>query len=285
MNKAVFVILLRRILFLLVVLKLVNSFILVLQSEECRKYYASHFLMPITYDEKVAAAFHFVVDLTYSIYTSLGFTCVVLGIAEIVGAIFCHTKPVINFAVGISALCIFSAEIIAVVVLKYFVDTFDEAIEQTTTDLFDSVNFVQEEARTRLADYVTSSGEHFVYKDGWSVVGHEDSTNQRYIDFIQTILKCCGLTGRFYWAVPPPVSCCSDEYDHSNCSFAVANFLPCLTRYERFRHLQARLQIQAMVYTLMTLATAIISLYLACTKIKYLKKPSSSDDNQPQYPK
>lgn len=104
---------------------------------------------------------------------------------------------VLVLQVGISALCIFSAEIIAVVVLKYFVDTFDEAIEQTTTDLFDSVNFVQEEARTRLADYVTSSGEHFVYKDGWSVVGHEDSTNQRYIDFIQTIVSVLMLSSRF----------------------------------------------------------------------------------------
>ncbi|KAJ3642826.1 hypothetical protein Zmor_025579 [Zophobas morio] len=279
MNKAAFVNFLRHLLFLLVVLKFISGVIMMIQSDTCRHYYDNQHLVPLYWEYEILETMEISFDMIFTVYMGIGFLVIVISIVGFVGAIELKQHKLINFSAGMAIFFMSVVELTSAVVVGEIITTLHYTIEETTIELFNSVNFIPNSSHANLEEFVSGDGNHFIYRNGWSTIAHSSPTNKSFIDFYHIIKQCCGPTGRFFWAVPPPSTCCSEEYQDANCTMAVAHATGCLRTYRLLRSCLGTMQIAVIFFAFVSLTNGIISLYLARIRVKYPNEEYGSESD------
>ncbi|XP_015838993.1 uncharacterized protein LOC103314290 isoform X1 [Tribolium castaneum] len=268
MNKAAFVSFLRHLLFLLVILKLVNSLVLVFQSEECKQMFDQKSLIPL--DSKAPVyKIDFAVDFIYSLARSIGFILIILSITGFVAAICLHSRPLIIFASGLGLIVTTAIEATMSKVFDFMIMSFDLVLRKDLLALFNSANgFIN---YTIDPDDLPGYNKAWYrpYKDGWHVGAIGNHVVHEYVDFVQITQECCGFNGRPFWEIPIPRSCCSDKYPNETCILQYAYSRSCENAYDNFRQCTVGLRNECCIFAIISAAAGAVSLYLSYMRKKY----------------
>ncbi|KYB25328.1 uncharacterized protein LOC107398657 [Tribolium castaneum] len=276
MNKIVLMSFLRHVIFLLFVIKTINGLIIMFSAEYCFKLFRRSEILPLD-GTKPQHAIFVTIDFVTVIFNGFGCLTVLAGLTGFVGAICLNKYPMINFSAGVLFILLAVADFGSMVATHVVINSLNAIVVEDMKDLFKSSRDVVRGPKETISEIQRKYKASMI--DGWGKIATGNAHNHSLIDYIQMNQKCCGVTGRHFWLIMVPTSCCPDGYDDNTCNFATAYNSNCMQSYDNFVATLVTIGIQFFFFGVFSVLTFFCSLYLARLKIKYPEDKYDSEDD------
>ncbi|KAJ3642827.1 hypothetical protein Zmor_025580 [Zophobas morio] len=204
------------------------------------------------------------------------------------GAVCFDSRPLLVFVTGMNFFFIMLLELTGAWILIPVINSLEKIVIQEMQQLFEQVNAMNPEYKSLLSSsenelFETLGETTYSYQlplaNGWVRFANGSEFLKAEVDYIQTKLECCGFTGRQFWKIRIPESCCPEEYPGNNCTLDVAYSRSCTFKFNGFSSCLSTLQVEFLIVAVLSFVTGCVAMRLVRYKQKYPDGNYASDDS------
>ncbi|XP_063918284.1 uncharacterized protein LOC135133724 [Zophobas morio] len=287
MNTAAAVNFFRHLLFLLLILKIVGVFATAITEVDCQGKFSSAIIL-VAFLENLRDPIAIGIDSLQMLPVVTVFMSVVTCGLGFAGAVCFNSRPLLVFVTGMNCFFIMLLELTGAWILVPVINSLEKIVIQEMKQLFEQVNAMNSEYKSLLSfsenKILETLGETtYSYRlplaYGWVRFANGSEFLKAEVDYIQTQLGCCGFTGRQFWKIRIPESCCPEKYPGDNCTLDVAYTPTCQFKFNVFSSCLSTLQVEFLVVAVLSFVTGCVAMRLVRYKQKYPDGNYASDDS------